>query len=214
MERHGDLFPEHPENVDELIDALARRQAAADRLMASLSPEQREQLGQLMSDAMSDPDLASADGPALRQPAGAAAGVGTRTRSRPTAPSRSATATPSSPWRSWPTWRRSSRRSPRATRAPASTTSTWTRWRSGSARAAAADFRALRELEHELERQGYVVRGDDGLRLTPRAVRRLGESALRRVFAQIDAAGSGDHEDHRTGSADEPRRVVEAVGLR
>ncbi len=59
MDKHGDLFPENPENVDELIDALARRQAAADRMMASLSPEQREQLGQLMSDAMSDPDLAS-----------------------------------------------------------------------------------------------------------------------------------------------------------
>src|SRR3954466_4673470 len=59
MDKHGDLFPENPENVDELIDALARRQAAADRMMASLSPEQREQLGQLMSDALADPDLAS-----------------------------------------------------------------------------------------------------------------------------------------------------------
>src|SRR6476659_2292031 len=59
MDNHGDLFPENPENVDELIDALARRQAAADRMMASLSPEQRAQLGQLMSDALQDPDLAS-----------------------------------------------------------------------------------------------------------------------------------------------------------
>src|SRR6478609_8151238 len=47
------------ETVDELIDALARRQAAAERLMASLSPEQREQLAQLMADALGDPDLAS-----------------------------------------------------------------------------------------------------------------------------------------------------------
>ena len=30
MDKHGDFFPENPENVDELIDALARRQAAAD----------------------------------------------------------------------------------------------------------------------------------------------------------------------------------------
>src|SRR3954449_13543882 len=59
MDKHGDLFPERPENVDELIDALARRQAAAERLMASLTPEQRAQLGQLMSDALGDPDLAS-----------------------------------------------------------------------------------------------------------------------------------------------------------
>src|SRR3954465_14677344 len=59
MEKHGSMFPENAANVDELIDALARRQAAADRMMASLSPEQREQLGQLMSDALADPDLAS-----------------------------------------------------------------------------------------------------------------------------------------------------------
>jgi uncharacterized protein with von Willebrand factor type A (vWA) domain len=69
---------------------------------------------------------------------------------------------------------------------------------------AGADLRALQELERELERQGFVTSGDDGLRLTPRAVRRLGETALKRVFAQIEAHGSGDHDDHRTGSADEP----------
>jgi uncharacterized protein with von Willebrand factor type A (vWA) domain len=70
--------------------------------------------------------------------------------------------------------------------------------------AAAADLRALRELERELEQQGYVTRDDDGLRLTPRALRRLGETALRRVFEQIDTSSNGDHADHRTGSADEP----------
>jgi uncharacterized protein with von Willebrand factor type A (vWA) domain len=59
MDKHGEMFPENPQNVDELIDALARRQAAAERLLASLSPEQREQLAQLMSDALGDPDLAS-----------------------------------------------------------------------------------------------------------------------------------------------------------
>ena len=69
---------------------------------------------------------------------------------------------------------------------------------------AVRDFAALRDLERELERQGCLTRGDDGLRLTPRAVRRLGETALRRVFAQLAAAGHGDHDDRRTGAADEP----------
>ena len=41
MRRHGDYFPEKPSNVDELIDALARRAAAGERLMRSLSPQQR-----------------------------------------------------------------------------------------------------------------------------------------------------------------------------
>ena len=59
MAKHGEFFPEQPENVEELIDALARRQAAAQRMLASLSPEQREQLGQLMSQALGDADLAA-----------------------------------------------------------------------------------------------------------------------------------------------------------
>src|SRR5207344_164360 len=59
MERHSEFFPEQPETIEELIDALARREAAAMRLMASLSPEQREQLGQLMSHVLADADLAA-----------------------------------------------------------------------------------------------------------------------------------------------------------
>ena len=57
-------------------------------------------------------------------------------------------------------------------------------------RDAVADLTALRELERELERQGYLQRSDDGLKLTPRALRRLGQTALKRVFAQIEAVGS------------------------
>jgi uncharacterized protein with von Willebrand factor type A (vWA) domain len=69
---------------------------------------------------------------------------------------------------------------------------------------AVRDFQALRDLERELEEQGYLTRGDDGMRLTPRAVRRLGQTALKRVFDQLAASGNGDHADHRTGAADEP----------
>jgi uncharacterized protein with von Willebrand factor type A (vWA) domain len=69
--------------------------------------------------------------------------------------------------------------------------------------AAARDLEALRQLERELEKQGYLARGDDGLRLTPRAVRRLGETALKRVFDRLDATGRGDHDDRHTGQADE-----------
>ena len=59
MAKHGDLFPEQPENVDELIDALARRAAAGQRLMASLSPQQREELQGLMAQALGDTGLAA-----------------------------------------------------------------------------------------------------------------------------------------------------------
>ncbi|GAA0444949.1 hypothetical protein GCM10009531_39670 [Actinoplanes capillaceus] len=57
MERHGRFFPDGPRNVDELIDSLARQAAAAERLMRSLSPQQREELEQLMRQALGDGPL-------------------------------------------------------------------------------------------------------------------------------------------------------------
>ena len=44
MERYGDLFPDHPQNLDELVDSLISRMAAAERLLRSLSEEQRQEL--------------------------------------------------------------------------------------------------------------------------------------------------------------------------
>ncbi len=57
MEKHGEFFPENPKDVDELIDALARRQAAAERMMRSLSREQQQELAGLMQQAMQDMGL-------------------------------------------------------------------------------------------------------------------------------------------------------------
>src|ERR687893_1588442 len=59
MDRHGQFFPDDPQSVDELVDSLARRAAAQERMMAGLSPEQRAELGELMAQAMSDMGLAS-----------------------------------------------------------------------------------------------------------------------------------------------------------
>ena len=58
MEKYGDLFPESPQNLEELVDSLARRAAAAERLMQSLSPDQRAELSALMNTALEDMDLA------------------------------------------------------------------------------------------------------------------------------------------------------------
>jgi uncharacterized protein with von Willebrand factor type A (vWA) domain len=205
MERHGELFPEQPRNVDELIDALARRQAAAQRMLASLAPEQRSQLAQLISQALSDPDLAAemaalADNlralrPGLDQgrpvdmrPGGDPLGYGEAVEAVAELADLEALE------------RQLAQRHPGATLDDVDVEMLERRLGSD----AASDLRALRELERELERQGYLSRSDEGLRLTPRAVRRLGETALRRVFAVLEASGRGDHDDHRAGSADEP----------
>lgn len=57
MAKHGQYFPENPSNVDELIDALAQRAAAAQRMLNSMTPEQREELLQLSAQAFGSPEL-------------------------------------------------------------------------------------------------------------------------------------------------------------
>ncbi|HEU5066044.1 MAG TPA: hypothetical protein VFT86_09270, partial [Gaiellaceae bacterium] len=54
MRRHGEFFPEQPRDVDELVDVLARRSAAGERLMRSLSDRQREELAGLMRQSLGD----------------------------------------------------------------------------------------------------------------------------------------------------------------
>lgn len=204
MDRHGDLFPEQPKDVDELIDALARRQAAAARMMASLSPEQRAQLSQLMADALSDADLAAE-----------MAQLSDNLRALRPGLDRS------SPVRMEGADSLGYGEAVEAVAELADLEALSDQLAQGYAGAslddvdverleerlgagAARDFEALRQLERELERQGYLTRGDDGLRLTPRAVRRLGETALRRVFDHLSASGRGDHDDRQPGQADEP----------
>ncbi|GAA3550028.1 VWA domain-containing protein [Microlunatus spumicola] len=205
MEKHGEFFPEQPETVEELIDALARRQAAAQRMMNSLSPEQREQLGQLMSDALADADLASEMAQlgdnlrALRPGLDRGSDAGMRPGGESLGYSDAVEAVAEI----------ADLEALEAQMSQSGYGSTLDdvdvdllEQRLGHE--AVRDFQALRDLERELEEQGYLSRGDDGMRLTPRAVRRLGQTALKRVFDQLAASGNGDHADHRTGSADEP----------
>ncbi|MBB2988412.1 VWA domain-containing protein [Terracoccus luteus] len=57
MDKHGDFFPEKPENIDELLDQLAARAAAAQRMRNSMTQEQRDELDALAAQAFGSPDL-------------------------------------------------------------------------------------------------------------------------------------------------------------
>ncbi len=59
MEQYGEFFPENPADLAELVDTLARRAAAQQRLLDSLSDEQRQELADLMAGAMGDAGLAN-----------------------------------------------------------------------------------------------------------------------------------------------------------
>jgi uncharacterized protein with von Willebrand factor type A (vWA) domain len=57
MAEHGDFFPEDPQTIDELLDALAQRAAAAQRMRNSMTQQQRDELDALAQQAFGSPEL-------------------------------------------------------------------------------------------------------------------------------------------------------------
>ena len=58
MRKFSDMFGDNPpQSLDELLDQMRRQMAAAQSLLSSLSPQQREQLQSLMADRFGDPEL-------------------------------------------------------------------------------------------------------------------------------------------------------------
>ena len=199
MEQYGDFFPEAPENLEELVDSLARRAAATQRLMNSLTPEQRAELSGLMENMLRQAGLA--DQMARLQ-------QGLRS------------ARPDLPWNGR---ERMQGDNPMgysdATEALAELADldqldelAAQNYPGASladiddelveralGRAAVDDMAQLRQIERELQKQGYIDKKGGSLTLTPRALRRLGSAALRRVFADIRAHGRGTHDMRDAG---------------
>jgi uncharacterized protein with von Willebrand factor type A (vWA) domain len=57
MDRYGDFFPENPRDLDELLEVMARRMAAMQAMLNSMTPEQRAQLQGLADQLLEDMDL-------------------------------------------------------------------------------------------------------------------------------------------------------------
>jgi len=57
MKEYGDFFPENPQTIEELLEQIAQRMAAAQAMYNSMTPEQRAQLEQLSQQLMQDMDL-------------------------------------------------------------------------------------------------------------------------------------------------------------
>jgi uncharacterized protein with von Willebrand factor type A (vWA) domain len=203
MEQYGDFFPENPANLDELVDTLARRAAAAQQLMDSLTAEQREELGNLMANAMGQAGLAD-EMARLQQGLRSARpdlrwggrsrmdgdeGMGYSDATGALAELADLDQLDELLGQDYPGASMDDIDEELIERA--------------LGRNAVEDMAQLRRIERELREQGYVQRGGDGMRLTPRALRRLGSTALRRVFALVESRGRGGHDVRDAGAAGE-----------
>ncbi|GAC1443892.1 MAG: VWA domain-containing protein [Mycobacteriales bacterium] len=201
MAKHGGFFPSDPQTLQELVDDLARRAAAQQRLMDSLTPQQRQELGELMQGAM-DLDLAAQ-----------MAQLGDSLRA----------ARPDLPWNGEQKMRgQQGMGMGEATTAleeladlddleaalgqdyPGASLEDIDEdaVQRALGRGALDDVAALRRIERELQEQGYLTRDSSGrLELSPRAVRRIGATALRKVFSDLASRGRGAHDVRDAGAA-------------
>ncbi|MFD9895384.1 hypothetical protein ACFWY9_39090 [Amycolatopsis sp. NPDC059027] len=204
MRRHGEFFPENPRNVEELIDVLAARAAAAQRMLNSMTDEQRAELAELTQQAFGDPRLAQqlstldAQLQALRpgedwtsaerfrgqDPLGLGEGA------QAMADLAELDALAEQLGQSYPGARLEDIDLEALERQLGPD--------------AGVDARRLSELERELRRQGLFERAPDGtLRLSPKALRRLGETALAEVVNALRGK-AGERETESAGAAGEP----------
>jgi uncharacterized protein with von Willebrand factor type A (vWA) domain len=207
MAKHGEMFPDDPQNVEELIDSLARQAAAAERLMNALSPQQRDELQGLMQQALGDSGLAGKMGQltdnlrALRpgEGWGEGRGEGRRMRGQGEMGYGEAAGALQDLADLDDLIDQLSQDHAGATLDDIDVETVERTLGAGSA----ADVQALQELERELERQGWLTRADGALTLSPKALRRLGQSALRQVFAHLGSGRRGEHDLRDAGASGE-----------
>jgi uncharacterized protein with von Willebrand factor type A (vWA) domain len=204
MDKHGQFFPENPKNVDELIDSLAQRAAAAQRLRNSLSPEQRAELDALAQQAFGSPELqdqlSKIDGHLQA-------------------------ARPGEDWNGSQDFRGQEgmglgdgtgalqdiaeleqlgdQLSQQYNGAALDDIDAEALVRQLGPEAA-ADAKTLADLEKALQQQGFLDKGADGQwRLSPKAMRQLGQSALREVAGKLNSRG-GERDTRKAGAMGEP----------
>ena len=203
MDKHGEFFPENPRNIDELLDSLAQRAAAAQRFRNSLSEQQRAELDQLAQQAFGSPSLMNA-------------------LNRLDAHLQSAR-----PGEDWDGSQRFSGDNPMGMGEGAQAMADIAELEQLAEQLsqsyagasmddvdldmlarqlgedAAVDARTLSELERALMNQGFLDRGSDGQwRLSPKAMRQLGQAALRDVAQQLSGR-HGERDTRRAGAAGE-----------
>ncbi len=203
MDKHGDYFPENPQNIDELLNSLAQRAAAAQRMRNSMTQEQRDELDALATQAFGSPELMDSLseldsnlqalrpgedwGGSERFDGEQGIGLGDGTGVLQDLAELDALSEQLS--QSYGGARMDDLDLDKLSRQ--------------LGEEAAVDARTLQELEKALRETGYLKKGSDGqLKLSPKAMRQLGKALLRDV-AQRMSGRQGQRDVRQSGAAGE-----------
>lgn len=206
MKRHGGLFPDDPQTLDELLESMARRMAAMSALMASLSPEQRAELAKLAEQVMKDMDLAfevdrlGANLQGMFPGMGWGQGQGTGFGDGLGTPMSGAVDVMERLHDYEELDRAMQGDYPGAALDDVDEDAV----RRTLGDTATQDLRRLKQVERMLEEAGLVRRSRGRLEVTPRGARKLGERALTQIFEELRRDREGSHESRDAGGLAEP----------
>ncbi|HEV2038111.1 MAG TPA: hypothetical protein VGQ96_05830, partial [Candidatus Eremiobacteraceae bacterium] len=200
MRKHGDMFADpKPRNLDELLKQMQEQIERMESMLQSLSPEQRRQLQSMIESAMSNEALMDELSElsahlASGMPRGR---LGTRfnffgDESLPFGAAMDVIGDLSS----LDAMERALRDTYRGQPLPPDKRDQIAELL-GEDSARAVD--QLSRLLQELEDQGYVERGKNGIELTPMGIRRIGQKALRDLFANLKRDRIGGHDINELG---------------
>ncbi len=199
MENYGDMFPGNPSTLDELLEQLAERMAAAEAMWRSMSPEQREQLQSLANSLLEDMDLRwqmERLAGNLRQ-AVPGAGWGQSYRFRGQSPMGFGDATDAASQLGDLDRMEELFASASSPNALDEVDIDQVRRQLGED--AARSLERLARLSKTLAENGLIEQKGGRTELTPKGVRRLGQRALSDLFSQMQRERIGDHHAATSG---------------
>lgn len=203
MEEFGDFFPENPQSLDELLQNMAARMAAAQAMLASMTPEQRAQLQALNDQLMEDMDLqwqVDQLGRSLRQ---MFPGEGWGQ------PQEFTGEAPMGYGEAMQTMQELGELDRlenllRGASSPGQLAEVdLDRVRDLLGDESASSLEALAQMARMLEEQGLIKSKDGRLELTPKGMRRIGSNSLRDLFSRLAKDKAGRHAVARLGQGHE-----------
>ena len=214
LKKWGSMFPDAPATFDEFLAQLAAQMARMDSLMQSLSPEMRHQLEEMISATFGDPDLQA-------QLAELMGGLELLSDRRHLGQRYSFFGNEQLPFdeamgvmdrlQSIEELERGLRGMYRGEPLDSATEEAL---RDVLGDNAARDLSRLQRMTDQLEQRGLIERDEEGMKLTARGLRRIGQKALGDLFARLRRDRFGDHPDVAARAGRRTRGGHEALRIR
>jgi len=203
LKKWGQLFPNAPPTFDEFLEQLSRQMARMDSLMQSLSPEMRRQLSELAAATFGDPELQAQ----LAELMGGLELLSDRGRLGQHYSFFGGEQLPLDEamrvmdrLQSIEDLERAVRGVYRGEQLDEGSREALTEMLGDES---TRELDRLQRMTEELERRGLVEADGEGMRLSARGMRRIGQKALGDLFARLRRDRFGDHEVSRRGQGGE-----------